>query len=221
MTNRAVFILAAGDGKRWHRGEEWPQHKPKQLLNIGGETIIGRTVRMVHKRGYDPIVVTHNKDIIDTLAGIEILQPSRRRWLIETLQSTQSRWQDINVALWSDVVYSNAVMDAMLVDNSPIKFYGKWGDGCGLVWRGNNQHMIDGMKAVIEHAQRSDNNKYSVGRSWELYRWFQGWDLNIHIGPTESNEYYELVPYEDYTRDIDTPEDWQAVQKRTLQELNV
>lgn len=219
MVDRAVFILAAGRGKRWiGKGVgEWPTI-PKQLLTLGGETLIGRTVNMVNQHGYTPIIVTHSPVIRASLDGrqVKFLNPAGRRWLIESLQSTRAYWRTFNAVLWSDVIYSPAVLDAMLDDESSIKFYGKWGDGCGLVWRGDNPRIDAGMAAVIQHAEAHgpDIDNYSVGRSWELYRWFWGWDLNVHVGPNEHNQYYYRVPDDDYTCDIDKPADWEQAQRK-------
>jgi len=223
MTDRIVFILAAGKGSRW-LGDgvgEWPTI-PKQLLTIGGEYLIERTVHMVNERGYIPVVVTHNplirSALEDVAVEVEFLNPVGRRWLIESLQSTHQYWHAQNVVLWSDVIYSPAVLDAMLTDDSSIKFYGKWGDGCGLVWRKDDPRIVDGIAAVIAHAEANDPriDKYSVGRSWELYRWYQGWSLDVHVGPNEHNEYYYRVPDDDYTCDIDKPADWHEAQRKLL-----
>lgn len=217
---RTVFILAAGAGCRWHNDGIWPQEKPKQLLPVGDETVIGRTVCMVRERGYEPVVVTHNSVIITTLPGVDIMYPSGRRWLIETLMSTRKRWTEINTVLWSDVIYSDAVLDAMLAEDAPIRFYGKWGDGFGLVWRKDNNRVWQGMQVVLQDAIEEDHrDHFSVGRSWELYRWFLGSDLHKHIGTDESTELFERVPDDDYTCDIDKPEDWQRVQREVLAAL--
>lgn len=221
--NRAVFILAAGAGNRWHRDGIWPAEQPKQLLRLGGETIIGRTVNMVRNHGYEPVVVTHNKVIADALPGVDILNPSGRHWLIETLKSTMPRWTEINTVLWSDVVYSPSVLDAMLTDESSIKFYGKWGDGFGLVWRKDNPRIRAGIDAVLQDAKEQEGviDFHSVGRSWELYRWFMGWPLHEHQGTDESSAIFERVPDDDYSCDIDTPENWARVQNDFVEWLGV
>ena len=220
MTDRAVFILAAGDGKRWIGGGvgDWPSI-PKQLLKIGDQTIIARTVGMVRQRGYEPIVVTHNPAIVEALPGVEILNPVGRRWIMETISSTRHLWKAINVFLWSDVIYSPAVMDAMLAETKSPKFFGTWGEGFGTVFRDDDTRLEHGLAVVLEDAGANANAPFPVGRTWELYRHFSGWDMHEHVGPTESNEFWELTPADDYTRDVDTPGNWEEVQREMARYL--
>jgi len=177
---------------------------------------------MVRWHDYMPVIVTHHEAIIDTLDNdIDVCYPTGRRWLIETLNSTQHLWTDINVALWSDVIYSNTVIDLMLTDGRSPVFYGRWGDGYGLVWRKDDQRFMDGLKAVLEDAEVFADCDMPVGRNWELYRWFMGHNLRYHYGPTASNKIYEFVSHDDYTCDVDTPEDWQRVQETILEQLKI
>ena len=52
-----TLMLAAGDATRW------AGTIPKQFVDVEGETLIARTQRQARERGYNPIVVSHRRDI--------------------------------------------------------------------------------------------------------------------------------------------------------------
>lgn len=213
---RTVLILAAGNSKRW-KDTIWPADYPKQLLDIGGETLIGRVVRQVQMRGHDPLVVTHDYDIMQAVPGVTMVNPADRRWIMATVQSTAELWRGLVTVLYSDVLYSAAVIGAMLTELETPKFYGRWGDGFGFVFHACDQRWRDGIDAVLADAEQADPDNYEAGRNWELYRWLQGWDMHTHVGPNESNHLYEFVPHDDYTCDIDTPPAWEAVKRDVIE----
>lgn len=215
MTERTVLILAAGKSKRW-KDAIWPASFPKQLLDIGGETLIGRVVRQVKERGFNPLVVTHDPVIMQSVPRTTMVNPADRRWIMATVWSTRKLWTGIVTVLYSDVLYSAAVMDAMLAEENAPKFYGRWGDGFGFVFRADDMTWQEGIRAVLADAEKADPDNYEAGRNWELYRWCQGWNMHEHVGPTESNHLYEYVPDDDYTRDIDTPPAWEAARQNVI-----
>jgi choline kinase len=53
MKTSRVFILCAGDGARWRNY----LGVPKQLISIEGETLLERTMRLLHAHNLTDIVI--------------------------------------------------------------------------------------------------------------------------------------------------------------------
>src|SRR3990172_6468746 len=89
MNKPAVLICATGEGARWHGGE------PKQLAWLGDETILQRQIRQCNQRGTRPTVFTHDTMIARHIAPLRHFWdvPDHRRWLAETIFSTQHIWR--------------------------------------------------------------------------------------------------------------------------------
>lgn len=213
---RTVLILAAGEARRFNDGV-WPP-VPKQLIDLGGETLIARVIRQVIKRGYIPTVITHHPDVDRAAqeAGAKVYPCQKHRWLVETLWSSKAIWRGIVTVLYSDTIYSPAVLDALLTETRSPMFYGRWGDMFGWTFEATDARYIAAMETVLDAAEKQPAGEFDVARSWQLYRCLQGWDLYKHIGPTENNAIYTLVPDADYTRDIDTPGNWNDARRDVL-----
>lgn len=215
--NRTVLILAAGKGQRFAGGKWWPE-KPdhKQLLDVAGETVIGRIIRQCKARGYHPTVVTQHQAIIEIVTDCDIYCPRDSRWVMATLYSTREEWADIVTVLWGDVVYSGAVMDAMLAETRSPMFYGRWGDGFGMVFKPDD--MLANLEAVLADAEANCNEGYPVGRNWEVYKLLINHPLHkgSHPGPSCDGPFYTYVSRDDYTQDLDVIGDYELLLEKTI-----
>jgi len=140
MVGVNVIIMAQGEGSRWVANPAYG-HLPapvlyKQLLPVGSETIISRSVRMYRERGFDDLLVVGSRELL-TLAGLgdsvigcdldedPVLRSARLdqmhlgdrpRDLLRGILATQSSWgpQGTVVAL-GDALLSRRAMDRMWV----------------------------------------------------------------------------------------------------------
>lgn len=112
-----IFILCAGNASRFIGVQ-------KQLLPIGETTVLGRQLSFL--RDYDVYVVTHHDEIADyaRLFGAQIINPESRTNTCDSAYSTYSEWCETNVILLGDVIYSNVVMNQILLCREPMKFFG-------------------------------------------------------------------------------------------------
>lgn len=89
-----VLILCAGDGSRW--GEYLGI--PKQLITINNETLLDRTVRLLHKSGNNDIEIVSNDYRLES-KHCHFFRPSEFRWVVETLISTKDLWKVRNMMI--------------------------------------------------------------------------------------------------------------------------
>lgn len=220
-----VLILAAGEQKRWEMSE--PLYY-KQLLDVGGETIIARIERQVIQRGFFPRRITIHRELEDPWS----YRPEYHRWTVETLLSTYYLWQSCTVVLLGDVIYSRATMDRIfkphnqklkvfgneyeiyalsMVDDALEKKYMDFGDVYFV-------NMTTALKASISHAESGVAK--GGGKLRKFYQAYCG--LNMTGNAIEWNVLHKV---DDYTHDVDNPEDYAALLKKikdgTIDDLEI
>lgn len=111
--------MAAGGGHRWHNY----QNRPKQLIEVDGEPILKRTIRLLRERGISDIYVTvkeHNQyGPLDAREYFE--KPNElaidRIWGAKELAPC--------IFLFGDAYYGTRAIDAILADIHEYRFFGK------------------------------------------------------------------------------------------------
>ncbi len=136
-----VLILAAGEQARWEAD------LPKQLLRIKKETVIGRIQRQVKDRGHSAYVITHHPTI--TAYVQRVIRPRARRWIAETLRSTEYMWTKRVIVLLGDVLYSKALMDEIIAYNGDLRFWGNLQEIYALSF---NDEMVTQLFTAIDKA---------------------------------------------------------------------
>lgn len=117
-----VFILCAGDDTRY-------PGVVKQLLDVGGEEILRRIIRLLRMRYKDEIyIVTHNSAIKNNIKNLNdnkviIFEPNADRFHMETVYSTKEEWTDKNIFLFGDVIFTNAAVKKILGLNNKLYFF--------------------------------------------------------------------------------------------------
>lgn len=194
---KSALIFAAGEGERWGDPDN-----PKQLIPIHGEPIICRTIRQVKIRGHQPIVVTHHPLIAQAVDGCELVNPSGRRWLVETILTTARHWgEDSTVFLLGDVVYSKALMDSLLADTAPLRV---WGTAIEVLAVTFSWRRCDVLRYALETALQdaeSHPEQVNVGKLWRVYRAIEHLPLMEHA--FRPGGVFQSV--EDWSTDIDSP----------------
>jgi len=210
-TMTTVLILAAGEQKRWAEDSA----EPKQLADIGGESLILRIIRQVKERDELPIVVTHDYAI--TRATVEsaiISQPGKYcRWVVETVLSTLMLWGDSDepvVVLFGDVIFSKVTMDLILGETETLpKFYG---NGCELF--AVRFCPDDLLCLLVKHLGMARHGGYKeIGRFWNVYRALIGVELDKHV-IHDNPPYFAMI--EDWTNDIDNMGEYVTFQREVI-----
>lgn len=117
MSTTAI-ILAAGVGKRF--GAEM-NDRPKALLEVGGETLIGRLVRQLREGGVEQIVIVvgHRGKLIEqALAGVPGLSfvhnPEYRRGAILSIWSARAHLDGPALVMDADVYLPSEMLERLL-----------------------------------------------------------------------------------------------------------
>lgn len=201
-----IFILAAGEQKRW--GGQYPV---KQLLPIKGEPLILRTIRLLGKN--KPIVVTYRPEIIEQVPYWLI--PKRRRWTTETLLSTSEKWYSRQIViLLGDVLYSPKSLDLILSNQDRFTVFGSSHEIFGLSFY-DKPRVIQAANETIKQAEIG----YHFGKLRNLY--------HTYYGIEDKNEYDINHPHfkkvhssmTDYVTDFDSPEQYTKFLSERIEEV--
>lgn len=204
MEELTVLILCAGISHRWGG-------TLKQLLPMAGESIIERQIRQVRARSEGDIrVVTHQPQIAQVAndLGVYIFSPEARNCICETFLSTRQLWGDRTLVLLGDVIFSWYAMDVLMGNHAEIVVFGNEWEIYALKFSRN-------LHARIEQTLR-DEIKIGcdgvVGKMRHFYERYCG------LPPTDprSTEGKVLVWIQDYTNDVDTPEEYAEFQRRVV-----
>jgi len=190
--NETTIILAAGNSVRF--GGLYP----KQHIEIDGERIIDRTMRLFP----DPHLVTKNLSIVPDYDKTFI--PAANRYTSETLMSTESLWEHETTVLFSDVYYTDKSAELIKATSNPITFFTDGQDIFALKFK-KELNISEHLKTVIENAKRPGGNR---GRIWELYRMMFG----IPQFPAVTGM-SALSFIDDQTQDFDTIQDLKNFRK--------
>ena len=124
MNNR-VFILCAGESTRFGG-------RAKQLIKIAGEEILRRIIRFLKQddRISEIFIITHRDDIRNNIKELNdntiyFINPSKRRYTLESMLSTQDEWVDRNIILLGDVIFSKNGLEKILNSKKDFCFFGR------------------------------------------------------------------------------------------------
>lgn len=199
-----ILILCAGSGSRW--GDYLGI--PKQLIRINKETLLDRTIRLLHENGKTDIECVSNDDRLQ-IKYCGLFKPSRTRWIVETIISTAKLWEKRTIILLGDVFYTKHAMQHIANFCSDIGVFGRPRPSrytkCdhGEIFAIN--FTLDVTNQLLSSAQDTLNQaaKGAWGNLWDLYHSFVGLPLNSNL--IESKVFHTI---DDFTDDFDTPEDY-------------
>jgi hypothetical protein len=203
----SVFILCAGSGKRWknHLGV------PKQLVRIGGESLVGRMSRQVVSLGSPAPIIVSRKSQIITAGNAGGFTIDATDSLAETILCTGSLWTERNVFLLGDVFFTDSAIRRILESPRPLAFFGRpWPSAIARCGHGELFALAFSTSARIRSeylVRRTFRNVDSglKGNLWNIYQLASNakWGTSPY-----DRELMDLV--DDMTNDIDTPPDYTA-----------
>ena len=184
------IIMCAGKGKRWKNYLGIPKH----FVKINGETLIGRTTRILKENNIDYIITSSDKRY--KKYG-ETIPQSSNDCEIDRFENTKDK--EI-CYLYGDVYYTDEALKTII--NTPtneILFFGSDEEIFAI-------KIID-KPLFMKHKNRVKRLylKNKIGRciGWEVYRSLNNIPFDEHI----ISERYYLI--NDGTDDIDYPEDYE------------
>lgn len=112
-----ALVLAQGDGRRWRKPDgTYPLGTPKHLIEVDGETLLSRIVRLLSDRGVTDIVVIGPDDDRYRVTGARLAtlaDPHPTGTSMDKLFATRPLWalDGRSTILWGDCFYTDDAMD--------------------------------------------------------------------------------------------------------------
>jgi len=189
-------IMCAGKGTRWNNYLGIPKH----LIEINGETLLGRTTRLLKENGITDYVITGSDDRYRQYG--KLIPQTNNDCEIDRFEEVE----DNEICyLYGDVYYSeDAINKIVTTDTNEILFFGSDYEIFGI--------KIKDKKLFFKHKNKVKKlyleNKIDRCIGWEVYK-----SLNkIPLDGYAITDIYYLI--EDETDDIDYPEDYENFKRR-------
>ena len=191
--------MADGKGTRWGNYQD----KPKHLIEIDGETLLGRTVRLLKEKDERCEVIITSHDSRYEFEGARRYEPKHN--LLEIDRFTEELIEDDICFLYGDTFYSEKAIKT-IADTAAedILFFG-------------NERAIVAIKVADGelfryHVDRV-RKKYLNGEiekciGWQVYQSF----LNLPFGEKKIDTKFILL--RDGTEDFNSPEDYNRRKNR-------
>lgn len=186
------IIMADGKGTRWNNHQDIPKH----FIQIGGETLLARTVRLLKERDPACEVIITSHDSRYEVEGATRYEPKNN--VLEIDRFTRELIEDHICFLYGDTFYSESSMDAIVhADVEDLLFFG-------------NERSIVAVKvkdAELFSAQiQNVTDLFLAGKikdckGWQVYQSFTGLPFDVK----QIGEKYIYI--KDETKDFNSPED--------------
>lgn len=199
------IIMCGGNYDKWQT--------PKQLTEIKGEPLVARTIRLLRQNGVEEIAISSNSPLFEQF-GVEVLKHQNDFHVSEVCET--GTWVNAFFPmtspvcyLFGDVVYSpEAIKKIVETDTDSVQFFAsakpfapiypkRWAEPFAFKVR-DTAHFFESVEMVKKLDKLGKFNRPPI--AWELWQVIKGTELNHII-------YTNYCAINDYTCDIDTPED--------------
>lgn len=186
------IIMADGKGTRWQNYNDIPKH----FIEIGGETLLARTVRLLNEGDGAADVIITSHDPRYEVPGARRYEPLNNH--LEIDRFTEELIGDDVCFLYGDTYYSQEAMDTILKTETE-----------DMIFFGNERSIVaikvkDGalFKNHVDNVRRLFlEGKIEKCIGWQVYQSFTGLPFGEKkIGPS-------YIVLEDGTEDFNSPED--------------
>jgi hypothetical protein len=210
MNDQAVcIVIAAGEGKRWNNY----LGKRKHFIEIEGETIIARTVRLLQKYTSKIFVVADSEKFQIAGSTLSYPQLNKLNYDADKFLSSSSLWnmEGRTVLIYGDVYFTeDAIRQIMEFGKREWMTFARFGasDFTGKPYGEIFAHSFY-PEHIAEHTASLQNIIAAYSRreiercgGWEHYRAMEGLPLTEH---QLRNRFFEI---NDWTEDFDRPVDY-------------
>jgi bifunctional N-acetylglucosamine-1-phosphate-uridyltransferase/glucosamine-1-phosphate-acetyltransferase GlmU-like protein len=204
-----IIIMAGGSGERWGNF----LGTPKQLIQIGGESLVSRAVRLCKQNGIPSSNITVLIPPADSARfyadlqkhQVRIVEVSENQTGVDKFWNGLPYWNKEAIYLYGDVFFSEEAMRTIIkteVEEGQFKAFGRQ--------FGNNRKPYGELFAYHSHTKKTLTEALTYLRSinaiggWQLYRYRAGYNLLKH----EIDEHF--INIDDLTDDFDKPEEYIA-----------
>jgi mannosyltransferase OCH1-like enzyme len=204
---KKIIIMAAGSGGRWKNY----LGIPKQLVEVGGESLLARTIMLLKEARQTDITLTvPSKGFYGNLGVKEVVGRGK---------GEMSRFLNVKDAedalfLYGDVYYTEDAMHRILTNRESPKVFARPRIGLGIGRGIQEMFALQMSKEWFELAKKLKTEKFSGGAGWTLY-------LYATEGVIENNDLARgklitsraghcpyFFPIVDITDDFDRSEDY-------------
>lgn len=187
------IIMADGKGTRWNNYNNIPKH----FIEMDGETLLERTVRLLREKDPGCRVIITSHDPRYEVPGARRYEPKHN--VLEIDRFTTELIEDDVCFLYGDTYYSEAAVETIVGEKAE-----------DLLFFGNERSIVavkvaDGV--LFSHHVDRVRQLYLDGKisrciGWQVYQSF----MNLPFEEKKIDGKYIFV--EDGTRDFNSPEDW-------------
>lgn len=199
MNNTAAFVLAAGEAIRMHR-------KKKQLLPIGKTNILERILAQLKYYGIHTVLVTHDKEIAEYHDRVHC--PENHDTTCDSLLSTSHLWQNKTIVLLGDVIYSHKAMDDIVNCHDAVRVFGNRAEIFAVVFHKGKHDLV---KSALDAAR-----EHKSGKLRYFYHAYCGFEIGLRERGKMPMERKIFFHVKDWTRDVDTPQNYDALIKELV-----
>lgn len=205
------IIMCGGTYEKWKT--------PKHLTEIKGEPLVARTIRLLRENGVEDIAISSNDPIFEQF-GVEVLKHQNDFTVSEG--NERGTWVEAFYPMTSpvcyifgDVVFSpEAIRKIVETDTDGVEFFASrkplpwnypkpWAEPFAFKVK-DTAYFFESIDLVKKLDARGMFKRPPI--AWELWQVIKGTELNKII-------YTNYVVINDYTCDIDTPEDIKKFEK--------
>lgn len=188
------IIMADGKGSRWKNYMGLDKHD----ISIGGETLMERTVRLLHEADGDAevIITSHNSAL--EISGAVRYEPKNN--MLEVDRFTAELIEDNICFLYGDVFYTEETV-SRIVNGSPeegILFFGNEKSICAVSVRSGA--LFSSLVGRIR--QMYLDGEITECKGWQVYHLYAG----LPLSGRDTGEHFVFVS--DTTCDFNSPEDY-------------
>ncbi len=199
------IIMADGKGTRWGNYQD----KPKHLIEIDGETLLGRTVRLLRENSPDSEVIITSHDPRYEFEGATRYEPKNN--LLEIDRFTEELIEDDICFLYGDTFYSEKAIETVTATQAE-----------DILFFGNERAIVavkvaDGglFKAHVDKVRQLFlDGKIEKCIGWQVYQSF----LGLPFGEKKIDAKFVLL--KDGTEDFNSPEDYNRRKDRKWDSKN-
>lgn len=186
------IIMAAGLGTRWNNYLGIPKH----LIEINGETLLGRTTRLLKENGINDYVITSNDPRYAQYG--QIIAQTHYDCEIDRFEEIIT--EDSICYLYGDVYYTeNAIKTIVNTPTEEVLFFGHEWEIFAI--KIVNKDLFFNCKAKVKELFLSHKINRCIG--WEVYRCMNNIPYEEH---KITNRYIKIL---DGTDDIDYPYEYE------------
>lgn len=200
------YILANGEGTRWHNYKG----VPKQLIEIDGETILHRMIRLLREEGVaKKNIIICGKFEDDDATTVLTTSKTKREVFEEIANLAKSPF----TILYGDCYYTKECIHEVV--NRPIKKYDEFftthpNPYTGCTWEEGYAHRCEDWEWWRDtmHSINTNEELIKTGKDWFIHWWLLGVrDERINTPPVENFDPDHDIAWLDETDDFDYPED--------------